>query len=50
MEDNEAIVKAYEQAITPRTKLIHVTHMVNWVGQIMPVRRLPTWRMRMALR
>jgi selenocysteine lyase/cysteine desulfurase len=40
MEDDEAIVKAYEQAITPRTKLIHVTHMVNWVGQTMPVRKI----------
>jgi selenocysteine lyase/cysteine desulfurase len=40
IEDNDAIVKAYEQAITPRTKLIHVTHMVNWVGQLMPARQI----------
>lgn len=40
IEDDDAIVKAYEQAITPRTRLIHVTHMVNWVGQIMPVRKI----------
>src|SRR6202034_2280658 len=40
VEDNDAIVKAYEQAITPRTKLIHVTHMVNWVGQLMPARQI----------
>jgi selenocysteine lyase/cysteine desulfurase len=40
MEDDDAIVKAYEQAITPRTKLIHVTHMVNWVGQTMPVAKI----------
>jgi len=40
MEDNDAIVKVYEQAITPKTRLIHVTHMVNWVGQIMPVRQI----------
>jgi len=40
IEDDSVIVKAYEQAITPRTKLIHVTHMVNWVGQIMPVARI----------
>jgi len=40
MEDNDAIVKAYEEAITPRTRLIHVTHMVNWVGQVMPVRQI----------
>ena len=40
IEDDAAIVKAYEQAITPRTKLIHVTHMINWVGQIMPVAKI----------
>ena len=40
IEDNDAIVKAYEQAITPKTKLVHVTHMVNWVGQLMPVRQI----------
>src|SRR5215470_5042703 len=40
IEDNEAIVRAYEQAITPRTKLVHVTHMVNWVGQLMPAQQI----------
>ena len=40
IEDDEQIVKAYEEAITPRTKLIHVTHMINWVGQTMPVRKI----------
>jgi selenocysteine lyase/cysteine desulfurase len=40
IEDDEAIVKAYEAAITPQTKLIHVTHMVNWVGQTMPVAKI----------
>ncbi len=40
IEDDDQIVKAYEQAITPRTKLIHVTHMVNWVGQTMPVAKI----------
>src|SRR5580700_11111423 len=40
MEDNDAIVKAYEQAITPRTRLIHVTHMINWVGQTLPVAKI----------
>ena len=40
IEDDEAIVRAYEQAITPKTKLIHVTHVVNWVGQIMPVQKI----------
>jgi len=40
IEDNDAIVKAYEQAMTPRTKLVHVTHMVNWVGQLMPAQQI----------
>jgi len=40
IEDDAVIVKAYADAITPRTKLIHVTHMVNWVGQTMPVRKI----------
>ncbi|RYY65434.1 MAG: aminotransferase class V-fold PLP-dependent enzyme [Chitinophagaceae bacterium] len=40
MEDDEAIVRAYEKAITPKTKLLHITHVVNWVGQIMPVKKL----------
>src|SRR3984957_9708042 len=40
IEDNDVIVKAYEQAMTPRTKLVHVTHMVNWVGQLMPVQQI----------
>jgi selenocysteine lyase/cysteine desulfurase len=40
IEDDDLIVRAYEQAITPRTKLIHVTHMINWVGQTMPVARI----------
>ncbi|MDN5286891.1 MAG: cefD [Mucilaginibacter sp.] len=40
VENEEQIVKAYQDAITPKTKLIHVTHVINWVGQIMPVRKI----------
>lgn len=40
IEDVDTIVKAYEQAMTPKTKLIHITHVVNWVGQVMPVREI----------
>ena len=40
IEDDAQIVKAYEEAITPRTRLIHVTHMINWVGQTMPVQKI----------
>lgn len=40
IEDEDAIVKAYENAITPKTRLLHITHVVNWVGQVMPVKKL----------
>ncbi|ODS85397.1 MAG: aminotransferase V [Cytophagaceae bacterium SCN 52-12] len=40
IENDEEIVAAYEKAITPKTKVIHVTHVINWVGQIMPVRKI----------
>jgi selenocysteine lyase/cysteine desulfurase len=40
IEDDDRIVKAYEEAITPRTRLVHVTHMINWVGQTMPVAKI----------
>ena len=40
IEDDEQIVRDYERAITPKTKLIHVTHVINWVGQIMPVQKI----------
>lgn len=40
IEDDEAIVSAYEKAITPKTRILHVTHIINWVGQIMPVKKI----------
>ncbi len=40
IEDADEIVSAYEKAITPKTKILHVTHIINWIGQIMPVRRI----------
>jgi len=40
VEDDDAIVRAYEKAITSKTKILHVTHLINWVGQIMPVKKI----------
>jgi selenocysteine lyase/cysteine desulfurase len=40
IEDDDTIVKAFENAITAKTKLVHITHVVNWVGQIMPVKKI----------
>jgi len=40
IEDDDKIVAAYEKAMTPKTKVVHITHMVNWVGQLMPARKI----------
>lgn len=39
-EDNEALTKAYTSLFTDKTKIVHVTHIINWVGQILPVRKI----------
>ena len=40
VEDDDIILKKFEEAISPKTKLLHVTHVINWVGQIMPVKKI----------
>jgi selenocysteine lyase/cysteine desulfurase len=37
---DEEIVTLYERAITPRTRLLLLSHMVNITGQILPIRKL----------
>jgi selenocysteine lyase/cysteine desulfurase len=37
-EDPAKIVAAYESAITPRTRLMLVCHVINLTGQVLPVR------------
>lgn len=39
-EDEDKIVKRYTDAITPRTKVVHITHLINWTGQIMPAKKI----------
>ncbi|CAN5545000.1 aminotransferase class V-fold PLP-dependent enzyme [soil metagenome] len=39
-EDPAEVVRRFERAITPRTKLIHMCHMINITGQILPVREV----------
>jgi isopenicillin-N epimerase len=39
-EDPNQIVSLYEANMTPKTKLVLVSHMVNLTGQIMPVREV----------
>ncbi|HSK13164.1 MAG TPA: aminotransferase class V-fold PLP-dependent enzyme [Phnomibacter sp.] len=40
IENEDTMVRAFEQAITPKTKLLHLTHIINWVGQILPVQKI----------
>jgi selenocysteine lyase/cysteine desulfurase len=39
-EDNEYLAQQYIKAFTPKTKLVHVTHVYNWTGQIVPARKI----------
>ncbi len=39
-EDDDEIVRLFEQNITPKTKLILICHMINLTGQILPVRKV----------
>ncbi|MET0243646.1 MAG: aminotransferase class V-fold PLP-dependent enzyme [Flavitalea sp.] len=39
-ENDDQIVSKFEKAITPKTKLIHITHVINWIGQILPVKKI----------
>lgn len=39
-EDAATIVKLYEAAITSKTKIVHITHLINWTGNIVPVRAI----------
>ena len=40
IENDDAIVLAFEKAITPKTKILHLTHIINWIGQILPVKKI----------
>ena len=39
-EDENYLVQQYVKAFTPKTKLVHITHIINWNGQILPVRKI----------
>lgn len=40
LEDENLIVQLFEQQFTDKTKLVHVTHMINWTGQVLPVKAI----------
>lgn len=40
MEDDDFIVNLYEEAFSAKTKVVHITHMISWTGQIMPAKKI----------
>ncbi|MEY4150007.1 MAG: hypothetical protein RL555_611, partial [Bacteroidota bacterium] len=39
-EDEDYLVRQYVNAFTSRTKVVHITHVINWNGQIIPVKKI----------
>lgn len=39
MSDDD-VVSAFAEQITPDVKIVHITHLINWNGHILPVRRI----------
>src|SRR6478672_6734510 len=39
-EDESYLVKQYVNAFTAKTKAVNITHIINWNGQILPVRKI----------
>ncbi len=39
-EDNTYLANQYINAFSSRTKLVHITHVINWCGQITPARQI----------
>jgi selenocysteine lyase/cysteine desulfurase len=39
-EDADLIVEKYVEQMTPRTKIVHITHIMNWNGQVIPAKRI----------
>jgi selenocysteine lyase/cysteine desulfurase len=40
MEDEEALAQAYINEFTGKTKVVNVTHINNWIGQIVTVKKI----------
>lgn len=39
-EDEDYLVQQYVKAFTAKTKVVNVTHIINWNGQILPVKKI----------
>jgi selenocysteine lyase/cysteine desulfurase len=39
-EEESYLVKQYTDAFTAKTKVVQITHMINWIGQKLPVKKI----------
>lgn len=39
-EDDDDFVNQFVNAVTDKTRIVHVTHMINWMGQIQPIKKI----------
>ncbi|HNR16655.1 MAG TPA: aminotransferase class V-fold PLP-dependent enzyme [Chitinophagaceae bacterium] len=39
-EDENYLVQQYVNAFSAKTKVVHITHIINWNGQILPVKKI----------
>ena len=39
-EDDSYFAEQFTNAVTDKTKIVHVTHIINWMGQIQPVKKI----------
>jgi len=39
-DDKDYLVKQYTKLFSGATKVVHITHMINWNGQILPVKEI----------
>lgn len=40
IENTTEIIDAYIGACTSKTKVLHLTHVINWTGQVLPIKQL----------
>lgn len=40
IEEDETFLNLYMDAFSRKTKLVHLTHLINWTGQVIPVAKI----------
>jgi len=40
LENDDDVVKVFTDAFTEKTKVVHITHIINWTGQILPAKKI----------